>query len=270
MNATKPNSKFEEAITLFDSFKHTNGIEYWMASDLMKLLGYKDMHAFVFALHHAMEICVLLHISVHENFLPETRRVKGKHTNDYKLTRFACYLIVINADSNKQNTQAIRQYFKSEMHRFESSLQRHLDTERITARKEIAEGIKRLNKTARRWGVHDFSRFTNAGYRGLYNANLPELLEHRGLPADANMTDYMGGFELAMNLFRITQTNEKIKQQRIEGQYDLENAHFEVGRDLRHFVEHHSSTLPEYFPLRPTIKDLKQTLKADYKTLSTP
>lgn len=246
----------------FEDFKNENGITYWWASDLMLMLGYKEMSAFKKAIDRAMKACISLNIDCLDNFIKD----KKDGVDDYKLTRFACYLTVMNADPKRQEVAAAQVYFVEQTRKFEIIIQKSEEIERITIRDEIKEGNKSLNATAAKAGLQDYARFANAGYMGLYNMNNWELAKRRNIDKK-DLHEYMGRTELAANLFRITQTEERIKNYNVTGQSNLEQTHFKVGREVRDIIQKNSGKSPEQLPLERKLPEVKKELKAGYKKM---
>jgi DNA-damage-inducible protein D len=256
---TKP----EENPLNFEDFKNENGITYWWASDLMAMLGYYDMASFKKAIDRAMKACISLNIDCLDNFVKEKRN----DVDDYKLTRFACYLTVMNADPKKHPAVAAAQvYFVDQTRKFEIILQKSEDFERLTIREEIKEGNKSLMSTASRAGLTDYGRFVNAGYLGLYNMQNWQLASRRNVDKK-DLNEYMGRTELAANLFRITQTEEKIKNHNIRGQAALESTHQSVGREVREIILKNTGKAPEQLPIERKIPEVQKELKAGYKKM---
>lgn len=250
----------------FEDFKNENGITYWWASDLMKMLDYKDMKSFQKAIEKAIKTCMTLNIPYYDNFIQEFRDVKGELQSDYKLTRFACYLTVMNADNKKEPVAAAQIYFAEQTRRFELYIQNSNEIERIQIRDEIKEGFKTLQSTAKKAGVANYSFFMNAGIRGMYNMYNINLAKKRKIQAKELM-EYMGRTELAANLFRITQTEERIKSHNIAGQSNLEKTHFDVGSDVRKIVIENTGRAPEDLPVEKKIPELQKELKKGYKLM---
>lgn len=255
-------TKHEETPLNFEDFKNENGITYWWASDLMLMLGYTDMATFKKAIDRAMKACISLSIDCLDNFIKEKRNGE----DDYKLTRFACYLTVMNADPKRSQVAAAQVYFVEQTRKFEIIVQKSEEFERLTIREEIKEGNKSLNATAAKAGVTDYVRFTNAGYLGLYNMQNWQLANYRKVDKK-DLHECMGRTELAANLFRITQTEERIKNYNIKGQTNLENTHYAVGKEVRDIIQKNMGKSPENLPLERKLPDVQKELKAGYKKM---
>jgi DNA-damage-inducible protein D len=257
-------------IARFEDYKNQNGIVFWWASNFMELLGYKDVKSFQKVIHRAITSCMSLEISYQDNFIPEKRTIDNKEIEDYKLTRFACYMTAMNGDPKKPEVAAAQVYFTNQTRAFEEYVSGSEDIDRLLIRDEIKEGNKSLAKSARRSGVLDYSAFSNAGYIGLYNMDSWYLRHKRGLYAEKgeNFFDHMGRTELAANLFRITQTEEKLKRDKVYGQFKAETTHRDVARKVRNMVIENTGTTPENLPQARKLPEVKKTLKKSEKKLN--
>jgi DNA-damage-inducible protein D len=251
----------------FEDFKKENGMVYWWASDLMRMLGYKELKSFQNAIDRATKACITLNIPHYDNFLATTRIVNGEPQRDFKLTRFACYLTVMNADPKKPEVAAAQVYFAEQTRRFEILIQNSDEFDRLLIRDEIKGGNKALSSVANTARVKDYAKFINAGYRGMYNMFNVELARQRKV-APKELMEYMGRTELAANLFRITQTEERIKNQGVKGQAELERTHFDVGREVRGFVQKNTGKSPEQLPQQKKITELQKQLKKGQRKMA--
>jgi len=238
----------------FEDFRNENGLTYWWASDLMAMLGYSEISAFKKAIDRAMKACISLNIDCFDNFT----RVDREGIEDYKLSRFGCYLTAMNADSKKPEVAKAQIYFIEQTRKFEILVQKSDEFERLTIRDEIKEGNKSLMSVASRAGVTDFGRFANAGYMGLYNMQNWQ---------SKDLQDRMGRTELAANLFRITQTEERIKNHNIRGQVNLESTHQAVGKSVREIILKNTGKSPEELPMERKIQEVQKELKGGYKKM---
>ncbi|MBS4028918.1 MAG: hypothetical protein KGZ58_09790 [Ignavibacteriales bacterium] len=259
-------TKYEESEMSFEDFKNDNGTSFWWASDLMKMVGYTDMKSFKKVLDRATKACITLGINHYDNFRAEMRELNGEQIQDFKLSRFACYLTVMNGDPKKSEVAKAQIYFIELTRRFELYLQNNEDIERLLIRDEVKEGNKSLSSVAKKAGVTDYAKFQNAGYRGLYNMMNWELARHRDIQID-ELIEYMGRTELAANLFRITQTEERIKNKNITGQQNLEQTHYDVGREVRRMVEKNTGKSPEQLPIEKKIPEIHKELKSGYRKM---
>lgn len=257
---------FEENKRSFEDFALINGECRWYARDLMKCLGYDDWRAFDNnAVNRAVSACIALKLSVQEHFHQCKRIVNGQEVDDFKLTRFACYLIAMNGDPRKPQVAAAQAYFATLADTVRRYLEETENVERVLIREDISEREKSLSSAAKQAGVQQYGYFQNAGYRGMYNMNLSQLRQRRGIPTGVTPLDYMGKTELAGNLFRITQTEEKIKNDNIRGQAALEQVAHVVGKTVRKTMIELGGTAPEKLPIREDIKEVKKGLKTAAK-----
>lgn len=255
---------FDDEKENFETFAMQNGFRYWLASDLAAMLGYQDTDSTKKAINKAMTVCMTLNIPVAENF---AQTVSDVDKNDFKLSRFACYLTVMNGDVRNEKVAKAQAYFVGLAEAFQEHFQQSESVERVLIRGEVSEREKSLSATANQHGVVNYPLFQNAGYRGLYNMNLGKLKSFKGLQ-DGSLLDFMGKEELAANLFRITQTESKIKKEGIKGQTNLERTAEGVGREVRNTMIKISGTTPESLPLQNDIKKVKKGIKVTHKELT--
>lgn len=255
-----------DGILTFEDFKNENGIIYWWASDLVKMLGYVSLKSFETVLGRATKAFVSLNIPHYENIIAIHREINGVQIQDFKLTRFACYLITMNADPKKREVAECQLYFIEQTRRFELYFHNNDELDRMLIREEIIEGNKSLASIAKKANVIDYGRFTNAGYLGMYNMESWKLAAKRNVKKEQIM-DSMSRSELAANLFRITQTEERIKSKNITGQQNLEQTHYDVGKEVRKIVKQNTSKLPENLDQVKELPELKKQLKEGYKKM---
>lgn len=251
----------------FEDFRNENGITYWWASDLMNMLGYKDMKSFHKVLDRATKAFVSLSIPHYENIIPEMREVNGDLIQDFKLTRFACYITVMNGDPKREQVALAQSYFAQQTRKFELYIQTNNDLERLLTREELTEGNKSLVAAAKDAGVTNYAFFQDAGYRGLYNMTSTQLKNRRRIDSKSNLADFMGRTELAANLFRVTQTEERIKSRNIKGQQNLQDTHYDVGREVRGMVQKNVGKNPENLEQEKQLPEIKKELKQGYKNM---
>lgn len=250
----------------FEDFKNQNGITFWWASEFMLMLGYDDMKVFHKVIDKASKAFISLGINHYENIIYVERELENKRYPDFKLTRFACYMVAMNSDPRKVEVARVQAYFAEQTRKFEVYLQGSDDMDRILFREEIKEGNKALSTAAKKAGVEDFARFNNAGYLGMYNMMNFELAARRKCNKD-KLLEIMGRTELAANLFRITQTEERIKSRKIQGQQALEQTHYSVGREVRNIVIDNTGSAPEYLKQEKEIPDLRKELKVGFREM---
>lgn len=224
------------------------------------------MKAFSKAIDRATKACISLNIPHYTNIIATDREINGIKSQDFKLTRFACYLVVMNADPKKVEVAQAQAYFAEQTRKFEILVQTSDDFERPLYRDEIKEGHKALAIAAKAGGVQDYARFANAGYMGLYNMENWRLAKVRKVDAK-DLQNYMGRAELAANLFRITQTEERIKNHDVKGQANLEATHFKVGREVRTMVMQNSGKAPENLPMGRNLNEVQKGLKDGHRKM---
>ncbi|MBW1614965.1 MAG: damage-inducible protein D [Deltaproteobacteria bacterium] len=257
---------FDKNKTSFENFCRKNDIIYWYARDLMLFLGYYDYKGFKRIINKAISACMTLDIDVSENFKQIERDIEGKKEKDYKLSRFACYLAAMNGDTKKQKVAQAQAYFVAIAESFRNYLEEARNIERVLIRNEVTDREKTLSGTANERGVYNYPLFQNAGYRGLYNMNLNDLKNYKGFDKKGRtLLDFMGKEELAANLFRLTQTELKIKKENIKGQKPLEAAAEIAGVEVRKTMKQISNILPEDLELVEDIKKVKTSIKRTHK-----
>ncbi len=248
----------------FEDFRHQNGLTFWWASDLMKMLGYKEMNSFEKVIERTTKAMISLNIKHYENIKP----VENPDTNkyDFKLSRFACYMTVMNAGSKHKEVAAAQAYFSLMTQKFEELIKSREDIDRLVIRDEIKEGNKSLNSIAKQSGLTNYANFANQGYLGLYNMFNWQLAKKRNIDKK-KLFEHMGRAELSANLFRITMTEEKIKKDGIEGQIKLENTHYNVGRQVRNMVRENVGVNPENLPQNKRLQNVKKEIKQNIKAI---
>lgn len=244
-----------------------NGFRFWWASDLSRLLGYQSVDSFRKAVERAMTTLTSLNIPVHENVLSEARTLDGRTVEDFKLSRFACYLAAMNGDPRKPEVARAQAYFAAWAEACRLSLEEADNVERISIRAEISDHEKGLSSTAHAAGVENYAFFQNAGYRGMYNMDISQIRLRKGVPAARSPLDFMGKTELAANLFRVTQTEEKIRADRIRGQPALESTARAVGKKVRQTMIDISGRPPESLPPAADIKEVQKNLKTSHREI---
>lgn len=259
----------------FEDCSHSDGAggEFWYARDLQKLLGYAKWENFSNAMDKAKEACRNVGFDVEQHWLPDIRKSKsgkGKIEDvvDFKLSRYACYLIAQNGDPTKEEIAFAQTYFAIQTRRQELTDKYGVNFENLTEdqkrlymRNQVQEQNKKLNEAALNAGVREsteFGRFHNEGYKGLYGGKgVKEIREHKALPAKAKILDYMGSTELAANLFRITQTEEKLRSENICNKYEAYKTHYAVGAKVRDTMLQISGIPPESLPVYSDVTKLE-------------
>ena len=250
--------KYNESI--FESIKHIdqNGNEFWYARELSKVLEYSDWRNFLKVLNKAKDSCNNSGFELDEQ-LVEVNKLSKRNNNalaniqDFKLSRYICYLIVQNADSSKEVVALGQTYFAIQTRKQELLEEYSLlpeDDKRIKSRKEIRTGNRTLSRTAINAGVKNLDKFHNAGYKGLYNGETADdIAKRKGLRYREEILDNMGSDELAANLFRISQINQKLIRENIKGEKNSNAAHYEVGKKVRKAIADIGGIMPEDMPL---------------------
>ena len=250
--------KYSENI--FESIKHIdqNGNEYWYAREFSKVLEYRDWRNFQKVVDKAI-ISAKNSVSDNGDWVVEVNKPiktgKGKEEliKDYKLSRYICYLIVQNADSSKEVVALGQTYFAVQTRKQELLEEYNLlpeDDKRLKSRKEIRTGNRTLSITAINAGVKNLDKFHNAGYKGLYNGETADdIAKRKKLRYREEILDNMGSDELAANLFRISQINQKLIRDNIKGEKDSNSAHYEVGKKIRKAIADIGGIMPEDMPL---------------------
>lgn len=239
---------------IFENKSNSNGFLFWYARDLMITLGYKDYNTFHKSINKAIGICASLNIDIVNNFVGIKRIIDGKEVEDFKLSRFACYLIAMNSDIKKPEVAMAQAYLAKYAEIIITLSQQAEDIECIDLRDKLSEEEKNLHGIVKAHKVEAYSLFQNAGYLGMYNMSLNKLKKLKGIPEKRALLDFMGSTELGANIFRITQTAEKIKSENIQGQYELEKAHKEVGKEVRESMKRMHNKLPEHLAIERDIK----------------
>lgn len=250
-----------EGIKKFDE----NGVEYWEARELMPLLGYENWQKAEEVITRAARACMNSGQDVDNHFNQTVKMVKiGSNTvrkvRDFKLDRYACYLIAQNGDPNKSEIAMAQTYFAVQTRRQEIFEQLPDTSKRLFIRGQVSDHNKKLFKTAKDAGVSKFGLFNDAGYQGLYGASLSDVERKKGIKK-GELLDKAGSTELAANLFRITQTDEKIKKDKIQGDRAASRTHFMVGGKVRQIIKDIGGVLPEQLPSEKHIKEVKKEIK---------
>ena len=244
----------------FESIKHIdeNGIEFWYARELMTTLEYSKWGNFVKVIEKAKESCKNSNVNALDHFADVGKTIRmpkdaKKIIEDFKLTRYACYLIAQNGDSRKRAIALAQTYFAVQTRKQEITRQEYErlseDEKRLYTRKNVKDKNKYLFDTAKSAGVKNYAKFNNYGYRGLYNGETAKDIAHRkGISEKEEILDYMSSTELAANLFRITQTDEVLKNKKIDNENDACNTHHNVGQAVRQTIKRIGGTMPEDLP----------------------
>ena len=264
---------------VFEDIKHINeyGAEVWYARELAKVLDYVRFDKFLNVIEKAKVACKTSKNSVLDHISHVGRMVKlgsgaEREISDVLLSRYACYLIVQNADSRKETVALGQAYFAIQTRRQELQDDFHQITEaqkRIAIREELREHNKDLADAAKEAGVKeplDYATFQNFGYMGLYGGlKAKDIQRRKKLKKSDKILDHMGSSELAANLFRATQTEDKLRREQIRGKGKANRTHFEVGKKVRTTIEELGGTMPENLPTpKKSMKEIeKEKLKIE-------
>ncbi len=259
---------------IFENIKNIDqyGEEYWYARELSKVLEYKDWRNFLKVLNKAKEACKNSGFNVEEQ-LVEVNKLSKRNNNataniqDFKLTRYICYLIVQNADPSKEVVALGQTYFAIQTRKQEITEKEYDslsdDEKRLYQRKLTKQGNYTLQKVATSAGVKNMAEFHNAGYKGLYNGETADdIFKRKKLRYREDILDNMNEDELIANLFRINQTKQRLIKDKVQGEKKAKDVHYEVGRKVRHAIEDIGGTLPEDMPTpKKSLKELEKEKK---------
>ena len=260
--------------TIFESIKHVDedGNEYWYARELQKVLEYTEWRKFVGVIKKAINSCKASNYVASDHFVGTDKMInlgKGgqRKVSDYKLSRYACYLIAQNGDSRKKVIALAQTYFAIQTRKQELLEEEYNslteDEKRFYQRNLTKKGNYSLNQTAKKAGVKNFDKFYNTGYKGLYNGETEnDIAKRKGLHYREDILDNMGSEEFAANLFRITQTESKLKKDNVSGEGNAIDTHYEVGKEVRNTIERLGGTMPEDLPTPDkSLKELEKENK---------
>ena len=254
-----------------------DGSEYWYARELSNVLDYTEWRNFNKVLDRAKLACKNSCQEIKEHFVEVNKTIKMpknavKQIVDYELSRYACYLIVQNGDPRKEVIALGQTYFAIQTRRQEVAdyfNQLDEDNKRLVIRGDIKQWNQMLLEAAHNAGVitnEEYANFQNAGYMGLYGGlTVQDIHERKNLKENEKILDFMGSTELIANLFRISQTEEKLKKDNIYGCSKATSTHYEVGYKVRKAIKDIGGTMPEDLP-RPK-KSIKQIEKEQLKKL---
>ncbi|MBO5095430.1 MAG: DNA damage-inducible protein D [Bacilli bacterium] len=268
------NSIEEYEVKMFENIKHIDeiGNEYWEARELQQILGYKEWRYFSTVIEKAQVACSQSNNNINSNFGVNTKIVKtgvsSKTIIDYKLSRYACYLIVQNANPKIKAVALGQTYFAVQTRKMELTEEEYSklteNEKRLYRRRQTKDGNKILYKIAKEKGVKNFDKFTNAGYQGLYNGETAnDIAKRKGLRYREDILDNMGSVELGANIFRITQTEALLEKQEHPNEKIATNTHYKVGAAVRDTIKKLGGTMPEDLPTPE--KSLKELEKEDIK-----
>ena len=268
--------------TIFEQIKETdeNGNEFWGARKLSKILEYSEFRHFLPVIERAKEACLNSEQNIEDHFEDYLEMVgigsgANRNMESVKLSRFACYLIVQNADPSKEVVAQGQTYFAIQTRLQE--IQQMNDYTRLSSeeekrlflRNELKKHNSQLAEAAKNAGVienMDYAIFQNHGYMGLYGGlDAKKIHAKKGLKKSQHILDHMGSTELAANLFRATQTEEKLKRDNVKGKNNANKTHLEVGKKVRQTIKELGGTMPENLPVEESIKKIESKEKKQIK-----
>jgi len=272
----------KDAPSVFEKIKKTdeNGNEYWSARELAKVLEYKDYRNFLSVVEKAKESCknalqIPLDHFVELNEMIPLAKGAERQVDNIKLSRYACYLIVQNGDPSKEVIALGQTYFALQTRLQEITQMQEYNAltseneKRMFLRNELRSHNVKLADAAHNAGVIDaidYAIFQNFGYKGLYGGlDAKGIHRQKGLKKSQNILDHMGSTELAANLFRATQTEEKLRRENIKGKTKANETHYNVGRKVRQTIEELGGVMPEKLPTAKSIKKLKNKKTLELK-----
>ena len=261
----KMNEIKEYTEKVFEDIKHIdkNGSEYWLARELQNVLGYHQWRSINDLIERAKTACQESKYNIDDHFAVQRKMIKlakgaTRNVVDYKLSRYACYLIVMNGNPQKEIIALGQTYFAIQTRKQELSEKEYNelseDKKRLYRRNQARKGNYNLPVNS---GVKDLARFHNAGYKGLYNGETADdIFKRKKLRYREDILDNMGSEELADNIFRIAQTDAKLKRDKVDNEYTANSVHYEVGREVRDSIKRLGGTMPE--KLSTPYKSLKK------------
>ena len=259
---------------MFEDIKHFDeeGNEYWLARELQVAFEYKRWDKFCKVIENAKITCEKSKYAVSNHFSHLGKMInlgKGgkRKVEDYKLSRYACYLIVQNGDSRKKTIALGQTYFAVQTRKQELSEKEYSmlteDEKRFYQRNLTRKGNYSLNMVARNVGVRNFDKFHNAGYKGLYGGKTAnDIAKRKKLRYREDILDNMNEDELVANLFRINQTKQKLLKDKVQGENNASDIHYEVGKEIRYTIKKLGGTMPEDMPTpKKSLKELEKENK---------
>ncbi len=261
---------------VFESIKHINEYdqEFWYARELQKALEYTEFNKFIPVIEKAKKSCNRSNNNVLDHFADVSEMVPigsgaFRELPSYKLSRYACYLIVMNADPRKEIIALGQTYFavKTRQQELINNYNQLSESEkRLSIRNELKKHNASLAEAANNAGVNqgiDYAIFQNHGYQGLYGGlTAKDIHTRKGLKKSHKILDYMGSEELAANLFRATQTDAKLRRENIKGKENANQAHYDVGKKVRDTIRELGGTMPENLPTPDkSVKQIEHNIK---------
>ena len=264
----------------FEEIKHIdeNGVEFWYARELMKVLSYKDWRYFDAVIKKGIIACQNSELDYIDHFVANNKMVEigsgaKREQKDYKLTRYACYLIAQNANPRLKIVALAQTYFAVQTRKQEITEKEYNmlteDEKRFYQRNLTRKGNYSLNQAAKKAGVKNFDKFHNAGYKGLYNGETADdIAKRKGLRYREDILDNMGSDELIANLFRISQTEQRLKRDNVDTEKNACDTHNKIGKIVRKAIKEAGGTMPEDLPTpKKSLKQLEKENNKNFKKL---
>lgn len=260
-------------IQRFEDAAKENGIRYWLAHEFMKELGYESWNSFQSVITKSMSSCAKLNIDVTEVFIPDSYMDNGKEQKTFRLTRFACFLVTMHADTRKPQVATYKTVLAAIADKLISQRIAEGDFGRIETREDLKFAEKIMTHEAQQAGLQStqFGIFKDAGFRGMYNMGLRDLMHYKGVDGNNVLYDFMGLDELAGNLFRVTQTAARIKRDRGAGPSNvnhLANTARSVGQEVRDMMIKNSGLKPENLQISEDISKVKRRIKDAHRQMT--
>jgi DNA-damage-inducible protein D len=254
----------EFSIEKFESDCRENGVRFWYAHEFMKSLGYDTWSSFLNVITKAMGSCARLGIDPTEAFLRATCMENGKVVPTYKLSRFACFLVSMHADSKKPEVAKAKAILAAIADKLVEERIAATDLGRIETRDDLKSAERTLAGVAQDAGLENwqYGIFKDAGFRGMYNMSLARLMEYKGVDPKKTLYDFMALEELAGNLFRVTQTAARVKNKGVRGLPALKDTAHRVGTEVRTMMIENSGTAPERLQIAENISTVQRRLKS--------
>ena len=259
---------------IFEDIKHIdeNENDYWLARELQNVLGYHQWRSINELIERAKVTCRESKYSIEDHFAVQSKMIKlakgaTRNVIDYKLSRYACYLIVMNGNPKKEIIALGQTYFAIQTRKQEITEQEYDslsdDEKRFYQRKLTKQGNYTLQKVASSAGVKNMAEFHNAGYKGLYNGETADdIFKRKKLRYREDILDNMNEDELVANLFRINQTKQKLLKDNVQGEKEAKDVHYEVGKKVRRAIADIGGMMPEEMPTpKKSLKELEREKK---------
>jgi len=264
----------ESTKTALDQAKRVSPrqVEFWMARDIQVALGYQRWENFEDVIKKAMTACEQSGEDVQNHFRQTTKMVSigsgaQRPVADYFVDRYGCYLIAMNGEPALPQIAAAQTYFAVQTRRQEIADAEAMLDKRLEQRARLTTAVVKLNMAAKAAGVQNFAFFHDAGYKGLYEMGLGDIKKKKGLADKDELYDHASRAELAANEFHKTQTEQKILRGNVQGQTQAQQAHWQVGQEVRAAIRKIGGTMPEDIPPEASLKKLASERKAKQKLL---